>query len=225
MPKPGKYGIILGPIDICHFGAISWAKRLRDSPHHLSVEWILFTSKKGMESKKASRLMTPASTLSRARSVPLAITSTASSASTIQASQEQSGSFDAAPSISHYTVVATDCRRSALLMSSSPYKKWDSKCSESSCTSYTPALSSFGSFGGNDADQEDNVEEEIRKGENFWICYGFFEIKRQKRFNLGIHTYSQISHSVWILPRFFNRLQCQYLWFLSLWKKLHISQL
>ncbi len=126
-------------------------------------------------------LMTPStySVLSRARSVPLAITSASSDLppATSEDTTTTTGSFDATQPTTQYTVVATDCRRSALLMNHSfshhkgLKRAGDSKCSESS-TSNTAHLSSFGSFGGNDADQEDNVEdnEKDKEGNLITLC-------------------------------------------------------
>ena len=68
-----------------------------------------------------------------------------------KAEDRATGSF----TTTHYTVVATDCRRSALLMSSANFQ---SKRRGSGLSN--AQTSSTGSFGGNDADHEDNVDEE-----------------------------------------------------------------
>ena len=116
----------------------------------------------------AISLMTPtcgSTSLSRARSVPLPASAEEEASPTSEKlsrssppSQEASTASEAKATGSlpttHYTVVATDCRRSALLMSSQTHL--NSRRGSSSA----PASSSFGSFGGNDADHEDNIDDD-----------------------------------------------------------------
>ena len=108
----------------------------------------------------ASLMAPPCSGLSRARSVPLEATVEAEESSPAQSlAKETSNEAEARATGSftttHYTVVATDCRRSALLMSSANFQ---SKRRGSGLSN--AQTSSTGSFGGNDADHEDNVDEE-----------------------------------------------------------------
>ena len=118
----------------------------------------------------AISLMTPTcstSSLSRARSVPLPATAEEEAPEKLSRSSEPPSSAQAATAseakatgslpTTHYTVVATDCRRSALLMSSSTGTHLNSR--RGSGISNAPA-SSFGSFGGNDADHEDNIDDD-----------------------------------------------------------------
>ena len=116
----------------------------------------------------AISLMTPTcstSSLSRARSVPLPATAeeeapeklSRSSEPPSQAATASEAKATGSLPTTHYTVVATDCRRSALLMSSSTGTHLNSR--RGSGISNAPA-SSFGSFGGNDADHEDNIDDD-----------------------------------------------------------------
>lgn len=115
----------------------------------------------------AISLMTPtcsaSSSLSRARSVPLPATEeeeaaeppSRSSLSPLTASASEAVAKATGQSTTHYTVVATDCRRSALLMSNS-----GAHLNSRRGSSIAPASSFGSSFGGNDADHEDNIDEE-----------------------------------------------------------------
>ena len=109
----------------------------------------------------------PCSSLSRARSVPLPATAEEADEELVrptppaqqsldkgteEAKTRATGSF----TTTHYTVVATDCRRSALLMSGGANFQYIRR---GSGLSYAQT-SSAGSFGGNDADHEDNIDEE-----------------------------------------------------------------
>ena len=118
------------------------------------------------------------SALSRARSVPLKDVS--KSSEDILEFTTATKSFDMTSTTRHYTVVATDCRRS-MLSSGNNITQYQSKPQplsdhrmlqsrrasglsgsggSSECQTVAAASSSFGSFGGNDADHEDNVEDE-----------------------------------------------------------------
>ena len=119
----------------------------------------------GLRPPKAS-LMTPTlpcSSLSRARSVPLQATTEEADGEEPPQQSLDKGTSEAAKTratgsftTTHYTVVATDCRRSALLMSGGANFQYIRR---GSGLSYAQT-SSAGSFGGNDADHEDNIDEE-----------------------------------------------------------------
>ena len=124
------------------------------------------------------------SALSRAQSVPLKEVSKSSEDIDTTAATK---SFDMTSSSTtrHYTVVATDCRRSMLSGNNTQYQQRHQhqqplsdhhrmllQSRRASCLSGSGGSSecqtvaagtssiSFGSFGGNDADHEDNVEDE-----------------------------------------------------------------